>query len=187
MSFVAKRVVEGSVPGVETLAQLLESYKSGTGDAAGRSNLQLFCETIAQGMRRASLHRWQDSPLDFKVMLFTCGVWLGDGKLCKTFLSAMGRDVPDDLFTELREPLLARFSRFRQLLLDAFCQTGTIAEVWQRLRDFLGTDGKSPELCEWSIEVLAEVLQTSKEMTAADAHTLICLSDQYGADFHNTW
>jgi hypothetical protein len=193
MSFVAKRVVEGSVPGVETLARLLESYKRDTGDAAARSDLQLFCETIAHQTRRESSQRWQDFkaadklPLDFKVMLFTCGVWLGNEKLCKRFLWAMEEDMPDDMFNKLREPLLAKFAQFRQLLLDAFCQMGTITEVWKCLQEFLGPDHKNPELHEWSTTVLAEVLQTSEEMTAADAHTLMSLSNRYGTDFQNTW
>ncbi|GAB7327168.1 hypothetical protein MBLNU13_g11078t2 [Cladosporium sp. NU13] len=52
--------------------------------------------------------------------------------------------------------------------------------------NFLGMDVKNPELNAWSTEVLIKVLQTTSEMTSADAHALMRTSDRYGANFHTT-
>ena len=80
---------------------------------------------------------------------------------------------------------MAEFAKFRQLLLDAFCQMGSITGVWKCLQDFLGSDGENVELNEWSTAVLIKVLQTTSEMTSDDAHTLMSMSDRYGTEFHN--
>ena len=92
--------------------------------------------------------------------------------------------VPSDMFNNLWEPLMADFAKFRQLLLDAFCRMGSITGVWNCLQDLLGTDVQNPELNEWSIAVLIKVLQTTSDMASADAHTLMSMSDRYGASFH---
>jgi hypothetical protein len=139
MSFVAKRVVEGSVSGVEITTQLLESYKSNIDDPVARSKIQLFCATISAQMRNG---RWSSFEVrratssEFERMLFGCAVWLGNAKLSRRFLSTTNRDVTGDMFTQFREPLMAKFSKFRELLFGAFCNMGTITAVWKRLRDF---------------------------------------------------
>lgn len=81
---------------------------------------------------------------------------------------------------------MAEFTTFRQLLLDAFCQMGSITGVWRCLQDFLGTDENNVELNEWSTAVLIKVLETTSEMTSVDAQTLMSMSTQYGTEFHNT-
>lgn len=200
ISFIAKRVIEGSASGTTVTTQLLESYQRNTGDPVARSNVQVFCETVvAQMLAGSSNDRWNFSlqrhlntaggkfTPKFKVLLASCGVWLGDEKLCEKVLSTMQGHVPSDMFNDLREPLMADFTKFRQFLLDAFCQMGSLTGVWKCLQDFLGTDDKNAELAEWSTAVLTKVLQTTSEMTSADAHTLMCMSDRYGTDFHNTW
>jgi hypothetical protein len=143
----------------------------------------------ASQARHFSFHRYrataggQYSP-KFKTMLITCGVLLGDEKLCQNVLSTMAGHVPSDMFNQLREPLMADFAKFRQLLLDAFCQMGSITGVWKCLQDFLGTDENNAELNEWSTAVLIKVLETTSEMTSDDAHTLMTMSKRYGTDFH---
>ena len=199
ISFLARRVIEGSVSGVDATKQLLGDYKRDTSNLLARSNLQAFCQTVATGMldgsasqaRLPSYLRFQapaggtHTP-EFKVLLINCGIWLGDEKLCERILPTMEGHVPSDMFNDPREPLMADFARFRQLLLDAFCQMGSITGVWKCLQDFLGTDGKSTELTEWSTAVLIKVLQTTSEMTSVDAKTLMSMSNHYGTDFHNT-
>lgn len=199
ISFLARRVIEGSASGVDATKQLLGDYKRDTSNLLARSNLQAFCQTVATGMldgsasqaRLPSYLRFQapaggtHTP-EFKVLLISCGIWLGDEKLCERILPTMEGHVPSDMFNDLREPLMADFARFRQLLLDAFCQMGSITGVWKCLQDFLGTDGKSTELTEWSTAVLIKVLQTTSEMTSVDAKTLMSMSSHYGTDFHNT-
>lgn len=81
---------------------------------------------------------------------------------------------------------MAEFATFRQLLLDAFCQMGSITGVWKCLQGFSGTVGRNVELNEWSTAVLIKVLETTSEMTSVDAYTLIIMSKQYGTEFHNT-
>lgn len=179
--------------------QLLESYKKDTSDLVARSNLQAFCEVVVAEMltgyanqqRHFSFQRYRAtaggkySP-KFKAMLISCGVWLGDEKLCQRVLSTMEGQVPSDMFNTLREPLMAEFAKFRQLLLNAFCRMGSITDVWKCLQDFLGTDDQIAELNEWSTAVLVKVLETTSEMTYVDAHTLMSMSKQYGTEFHNT-
>jgi hypothetical protein len=116
----------------------------------------------------------------------SCGVWLGDEKLCERILSTMKGNVPSDMFNNLREPLMAQFAKFRQLLLDAFCRTGSITGVWNCLQDFLGKDENNPELHEWATAVLIQVLEATSQMSSADAKTLMSISSRYGTDFHNT-
>lgn len=198
-SFIAKRVIEGSVLGVYATRQLLESYKKDTSNLLARANLQAYCETVATEMfdgsanqaRQLSYRRYRATAggkytPELKVMLISCGVWLGNEKLCERILSTMAGHVPSDMFNDLREPLKADFAKFRQLLLDAFCQMGSITGVWKCLRDFLGSDDTSTELTEWSTAVLISVLQTTSEMTSVDAHTLMSMSSHYGTYFHNT-
>lgn len=199
ISFIAKRVIEGSASGVYATKQLLEHYKKDTSDLPARSNLQAFYETVATEMldgsanqtRQLSYRRYRATAggkytPEFKVMLINCGVWLGYEKLCERILSTMEGHVPSDMFNDIREPLMADFAKFRPLLLYAFCQMGSITSVWKCLQDFLGTDEKSTELTEWSTAVLISVLQTTSEMTSVDAHTLMSMSSHYGTYFHNT-
>lgn len=197
--FITKRVIEGSASGVAIATQLLESYKNDTSDPIAQSNLQVFCRTVVAEMlgetsnhtQHFSFQRYRAtaggkySP-KFKAMLISCGVWLGDQNLCERVLPTMEGHVPSDMFNNLREPLMADFAKFRQLLLDAFCRMESITGVWNCLQDFLGTDDKNPELNEWSTEVLIKVLQTTSDMASADAHTLMSMSDRYGANFHTT-
>ena len=199
ISFITKRVIEGSASGVTIATQLLESYQKNTSDLVARSNMQVFCEAVVAEMlngsanqqRHFSFQRYRAtaggkySP-KFKEMLVSCGVWLGDEKLCQRVLSTMEGQVPSDMFNNLRGPLMANFAKFRQLLLDAFRQMGSITGVWKCLQDFLGTDENNAELNEWSTAVLVKVLETTSEMASVDAHTLISMSKQYGTEFHNT-
>lgn len=199
ISFITKRVIEGSASGVTIATQLLESYQKDTSDLVARSNMQVFCEAVVAKMLNGSANQQQHFSFQryratasgkysskFKAILISCGVWLGDEKLCQRVLSTMEGQVPSDMFNNLREPLMAEFAKFRQLLLNAFCRMGSITGVWKCLQDFLGTDDQNAELSEWSTAVLIKVLETTSEMTSVDAHTLMSMSNRYGTEFHNT-
>lgn len=56
-SFIAKRVIEGSVSGVYATRQLLESYRKDTSSLLARSNLQAYCETVATEMLDGSANQ----------------------------------------------------------------------------------------------------------------------------------
>jgi hypothetical protein len=124
---------------------------------------------------------------NFKALLISCTVWAGDVELCKSILSTMKGSMSSEILSELQEPLMANFAKFQQLLTDMLCQMETVTDVWQCLSRYLDADSQNTQLFDWSKAVLGSVVLSKSLMAAADARTLVSMSQRYGLDFYNAW
>lgn len=195
---MARRVIEGTACGEAVAKQLLEKYRNATKNWGPQTDLQAFCQMMVIRLQqdpannlpgRYSRHAAAKKMFsaDFKALLISCGVWLGDEELCRSVLSTIQGSVPSGTLAELHDPLMANFAKFQQLLTDAICRMETVTDVWQCLHRYLDTDSQNTQLHEWSKAVLGEFLAPTSLMAAADAHTLVVISTRYGKDFHDAW
>jgi len=122
--FMARRVFEGTVCG-ETLAkQLLEKYKNATNKWGPQNDMQAFCRMMVLRLQRDppnnlpgrySRHAAGSTMFsaDFKALLISCGVWMGDEELCRSVLSTMKGSIRSGILAELHDPLMANFPKFQ--------------------------------------------------------------------------
>ena len=195
---MAKQVTAGSASGEAVAKQLLQKYKNATNKKGPHLDMRGFClmmvlelqngpsiNTFDRYGRRVNASKMFST--NFKALLITCAVWVGDVELCKSVLSTMKGGMTSETLSELQEPLMANFAKFQELLTDILCQMETVTDVWQCLSRYLDTDSQNTELFEWSKAVLGSVLASKSLMAAADARTLVSMSQRYGLDFHNAW